>query len=405
MKPLRNQHPPIIALLSAAGISSTQEANGALRIIAGKQLLVRQISALELCGVRRFLLEVELVPRELLHLIDDLRKRGVNIDFVRSVADLKQNLSGDTRLATIAESHYLDPSVLQSTIAVAPAIATVDGRDDNARFERIDLNTRWAGFAVYDADVAVSMDAVPDGWSLTSSLLRHAIRSGVPFQPVSQSLVREGRVLHVESESGPEALVKRQLKAFGEGLQGGIERYVFAPVAVRLAPLIWSMNIGQRPLKFLPPSIAGVALAAGFLTTATVTAALALAAIFALVVGGAVDSIDNDCRSARFARQVTFAMLGGALLATAWFESDYGGGTPALALIMIAMLLVANRLEVVRPFQWLLKSPATVTTILLIGAAMLGVTAALQWTALLLAGMLVAVLYWPASSADFTDQP
>jgi hypothetical protein len=399
------QHLPTVGLLSAASLGSKSDSSGALRAVAGRPLIVRQIATLQSCGIDRFLVEVDTVPGELLQSIDDLRNRGAHIDFVRSAADLKQYLPENAQLAMLAESHYFDASVLQSVLAAAPGIATVDGRDDNARFERIDLNTRWAGFAVFDAGIAVSMEPLPDGWSMTSSLLRHAIRCGVPFHPVKQSLLQEGHILHVESEVGPQSLIRRQLSTYVASVPGVVERYLFAPLALHIAPKIWPLRNGQTAVRFLSPLLASAGFAAGFIATPPITVALVLLALFASIVSGAVDSIDGEERPPLLGRRITPVLLGGSLLTAAWSATDYGEAGLAFALLIIAFFLVADRIDIARPMRLLLRSPALVAVVLLIGATAVGLTAALQWTVLLQAGTLIAALYWPGNANNFTNQP
>ena len=154
--------PELVALLSAAGVADGVDM-GALLGVAGASLIAWQISSLQKCGIETFLIEVDSIPGELLNLADNVRGRGARVEFVRSAKDLQNFLKPTAKLIVLAEAHYFSaPLLAELTQNASPFIATIDGRDENVAFERIDLNTRWAGFALLDAATAGSLMELPE---------------------------------------------------------------------------------------------------------------------------------------------------------------------------------------------------------------------------------------------------
>jgi len=392
-------NPEVVALLSAASIAEPgmpDGNDGALQQIAGQSLLGCQMRALQAAGVSSFLIEVDNVPGELLNLADNIRQSGAKVEFVRSVSDLRSFLKPQGRLVIQAEAHYFSTSTVSTLMQQAGAfVATVDGRDENAAFERIDLNTRWAGFAVLDAPVALSMVELPVGWSIASSLLRHAIQHNVRLYPIAQAELQRGQIVRVSSPLDADKIVAQMLGDRADRSNGFIERHLFGKIAKRIAPIIWASSHGTSVTGISRHVLASASLGFAALDWVMASATAALCAIFLHVVYGVVQAVNEDKLENGWQNNVFWALLIASLFTAAWTNALYGFDTVAFAAIMTGLTLVARRISLPNWASWVLQSPALLSVAILLAAILsvfpLGVTV----IALIQLATLIAALYLP----------
>ena len=283
---------PKIALLSAMGASVTGEPT--MPLLFGQPTLAFQIEQLRKHGIEHFWVEVDTLPGAIVALADRLRKQDVVIDFVRSPQELSGKLDPNALLFVQAESIIADDELLAQMLAYnKPIVATVDGRDENDYFERIDLNTRWTGLAQLDRRTIDGIAALPDGWSIGSSLLRQALQDGVEHRLIKQDMIQSGKLRKISGPTDVDRLTKTLLKSRTEGLTGFIEARIFGRIARKLAPLIWPLKSGNLIVDGIAFAVAlaasGIALA-GFGAAA---AAFGLLAILVLCVRYSLQTNDN----------------------------------------------------------------------------------------------------------------
>lgn len=382
---------PKTALLSATNIAGDGR-GGAMALVAGQPLLAHQIDALHAVGVSRFLLEVDNVPGELLALADRYRGMGHNVDFVRSASDLKEKLGMTEPLIVQAEALYLAPDLLHDLLAEdAPYLLTLDGRDENSTFERMDLNTRWAGWAILDAPTIASLEPLPDGWSISSSLLRQAMQDRVTMVSLPQQNIQQGFVRLMTSASDADLLSKQILTGRARRFGGLIESKVFAPVAARIAPLIWKSRLGSNAVDGAMVAFAGGSLALAATGWTISFLVLAIGAIFINRLRAILRDADQERGVSRWVQPISWLLLGAAAIVAGYDDFSYSSDGAYAATIMIGLLLLSQQLNLPVWAQNMLKSPALLAIAALTGTFAMGFAQSAQWISLVqLAALIVA---------------
>lgn len=397
-----------VALLSAASLADSGSGSGRgspLQHIAGRPLLACQIQAMQLAGISTFLIEVDTIPGELLSLADSFRDKGGRVEFVRSAKDMQALLKPEHKLVVQAEAHYFAPTVVAELInKTAPFVAALDGRDENAAFERIDLNTRWAGFAVIDGAMARSMAELPDGWSIGSSLLRTAVQGNVRFEPVKQAMVQNGSIMLVSGTKDADLIIAQMLSERSRRPEGFIERHLFARVAAMAAPTIWRTPHAESTL-----SASRLVLALGSLALATLgwsiaAVASALLAVFLHTVFDVISGVGEDANRGRWQSKLLWAAVGFAALTMAWTEADCGSDPVAFVLISTGLSLLSLKIALPRWSAGLLKSPALLLCGMLVAAFLSLIGPGVKLIALMQLGVIIAAMYLPEKATRNREQ-
>lgn len=390
----------VVALLSTASIAENSGVAGTFTEIAGRPILEWQMLALQQADVSRFLIEVDSVPGALLDLADKFRRAGIEIDFVRNIKDVQSSLPAQTSLIVLAEAHHFSLGFVGEMMSLkAPLIASVDSRDDNAAFERIDLNTRWAGFASVQSAMVQSIGQLPEGWSIASSLLRHAVQNGVPFFPVAQSRLQQGDVIRLGRHADVDALVENILSARANAPSGFIERRIVGPVGKYIAPLIWRNSSAHSLVQMSSPTMALASL--GFSATGwtAVAAASALLAIMFGRVSSIISGDDSEPRLAQWRTRVFWSLLVVSVLVAAWQTTDQPADTLWFASVALALAFYSHKATLPRWSAAALKSPALLAAGLLVGAVFSTVELASKIIVLVQLALLIASQHLPRENA------
>ncbi len=310
---------PPVALLSAA--SPDGEASIALLpLAAGQIVLEEQTANLREVGIDRFLIEVDIVPGAVLSFADHLRKSGCSVDFVRTFADLRGKLSLQDRLLVQQEGIVASPKLLQMVVDEAGAvIATVDDREENDMFERMDINTRWSGIALLDPKILAAADDVPEGWRLDSSLLRTAMQRGTTMRLLRQGYLQQGDLRKICSQTDADRYARQMLANRVSHVDGIVESRLFAPLARAIAPAIWRAKAGATLLSggILATSLGALGLGAyGFAAGACGTGVVAIALQTVRAITG------RGGKTEKAVGALGWALLGAALLTTCWISGE-----------------------------------------------------------------------------------
>ncbi len=384
---------PDTALLSAALATVDANITGAeisSSTVGGQSLLEHQIGLLGRLGVSRFLIEVEHVTGALLHLADTNSKTGRSVEFVRSGSDVQRLMHAGDRLWVQAEAVYVAPDLLKQMLSRAGAfLVTLDGRDENVAFERIDLNTRWAGVAVVEAQTVVALQNLPEGWSMTSSILRQALQDKVSFNALNQKNVQNGDVRLVRSAEDFSALNQEILVGRIDQSGGFLETRILAPIAARIAPSVWRLSSGTALVKgasiILAASSLGLGVT-GFVPAAIVAAMIAIALN---ILGATVADRNNSTSLSRLTPPTVWTLLGLSTLATARTDMSYSSDGIFAALTVVGLALLAQKLILPVWARQTLKSPALIVLLLLIASPIAGFTQALQWIGIAQLGAMI----------------
>lgn len=390
MTPSEQNNIPKIALLSSAAASDDAVAGQAHDAVGGQSLLEYQISLLARLGVSRFYVEVDNVTGSLLGLADKSRNKGRQVEFVRSGLDVQRSLQPDDRLWVQSEALYVAPVLLKQLLKrPGTFVATLDGRDENNAFERIDLNTRWAGIAVVSAATISALHSLPEGWSMTSSLLRQALQDKVAFCPLHQQNVQNGQIRIVQSAEDI-GILNRQILIDRTGDRGGfIETTVIGPLAARVAPLIWRTAYGAKVVRGASVIMAVSAVGVGAYGWYMAAIGAAMVAIILNILRDTVVEPDDNAVFSRAVPIVTWILLGIAALVTAWTDMRYSSDGMFAVVNVVGLAMLAQKLTLPIWAERVLKSPALLSVLALVATPVGGFAQAMQWIGIAQLGALM----------------
>ena len=391
----RIQNSPTIALLSVTcdgSVGSDLVMGSARQDVAGGSLLECQITTLARVGIQRFLIEVENVDGSLISLAERCRAKNQTVDFVRTGADLQRYIETNDRVWVQSGLLYVQLGLIETLVKTNENfVATVDSRAENSAFERIDLNTRWAGVSVVGTDIIATLRDLPEDWSLLSSLLRQAVLAKVPFRPLAQQHVQSGTLTiltgaHDFSELNRQILLRRV-----SSRSGFVETKLFGSLLATAVPVIWQSPVAVLVSKFAAPLVAMAAIAlalAGFATAASLVTFAAIAAISLRLT--VTDDADGG-NHLQIIPVVTWALIIVVMFSAAYAErsSQYGGLFAAFAVASLAFL--TQKLTLPEGPRKYLDSQAGLALLVAAGSAFIGISATLQWIMVLQFSTLIAI--------------
>ena len=368
------------ALLSVA--SATESNETALATIGGKTLLEHQIAAMRQTGITRFLVEVDATPGALIALADDIRKLGCSVDFVRSTQDLQALVAGDEQVIVLADGVFTTPTLILSLIKNPGLfIATVDDRDENEVFERMDLNTRWAGLALVDSKTIKSLGILPEGWSMASSLLRQAMRDQVAQHMLKQHHVQSGDIRRIITGQSSDDLTRQILSTRMARETGFIESRIFAPLSQMLAPRVWKYRSGNTALE-------GAMLILGSATVALSLAGWSIAAILAAIFTLFVRSVrlvtydtELDPSVSKWVEPLNWALLAVAVFTASTIDGYQTSDSMFAATMTVGLALLGIQLRLPKWAEKTLQSPALLAIGVLFLTVPFGFAASVEWIA------------------------
>jgi hypothetical protein len=379
--------PPSVALLCATTVT---EAGDAILVVGGEIVLAHQISALRGVGIRKFLIEVDSVSGALLALTDKLKLSGCSVDFVRSAQDLQVQLGEVPTFVVQAEGIYANPDLLATMLSQSGSfIATIDGRSENEAFERMDLNTRWAGFAVLPRQTANGIGALPVGWSIASSLLRQSMQDGVVQIPAKQSCIQEGKLRRISSVADAAALSSEILSRRAGHEPGFIESRMFGPVAASLAPILWRLN-SHASLIDGAVLLMGV-LTLGLASLGWITSA-GIAAIVAIFTNSVRQTLANDYAEKGLGGWAEHAMWLLLAIALVWSGSSdaYRPSDGYFASgVVVGLAVLGRQLTLPNWARKTLQSPALIALSLVLLTLITGISGAAKWVGFFQLALLV----------------
>ena len=374
---------PSVALLSVTGgdVSAARTPNDKANTeLAGGSLVEYQIKTLCRVGIKRFLVEVENVDGAMLALADRFRQQNVFVDFVRTGADIQHYLKLDDRIWVQSGQLYVQPDFVETlSKSTDNFVATVDGRDENSLFERIDLNTRWAGISIVGASTIAMLKDLPQDWSIISSLLRQAVLANVPLKLLSQQHVNNGTLNIVQGPQDFVQLNKQILRRRVLSQPGVVEARVLGPVSAKLIPIIWQSPIALNLVKLAGPifALGAVALGVSGFDLAATGAALGAVATNSLRLT-TTDDLNGQGKMPSLT-SVTLALLVIAMFGAAYMDTSYTNDGLFAAFAVASIAWISMRIVLPRWADGLLRSPALLSILALVGTAGLDFTNALQW--------------------------
>lgn len=395
MVTIRPQTMPTVALLSVAGSGSAGDelvASSARQDLAGGSLIEYQIATLARVGICKFLVEVEKVDGSLIALAERCRDKKLEVYFVRNGTDLQRYMTAGDRIWVQSAQLYAQFGLVETLMkATENFVATVDGRDENAAFERIDLNTRWAGVSVVGTDVIAMLRDLPDDWSIISSLLRQSVLAQIPLRLMSQQHVSNGTLTILSGAQDFSELNRQILRRRVASRFGFVESHLFGPIWARIVPVIWQSSGAITVTKCAAPILASVAVLVGAGSFGTAACVVAFAAIAANSLRLAVTDDADDTQSIQRLSLITWALIILAMFSTAYMQASYRDDGLFAAFGVSSLAFLTQKMALPDWAKKLLHSPATLTILAASGAAVMGITSTLEWIMVLQLSVLIFV--------------
>lgn len=182
------------ALLCVDSADSIQELGGK---VFGQPLLAHQIRHLQRLGIQEIGLAVAQIAPEYPALAETMRSETLNISLLRSGRDISEfaGNSADASILLLDAAIWIDPGLLvEIATSKTPAVAILPEGPAAQCFERIDLNRRWAGYALIEPQLLRACGEIPEDWSIASYLLRAAIQAGYADHRVPDEQIVSGLV-------------------------------------------------------------------------------------------------------------------------------------------------------------------------------------------------------------------
>ncbi|GAA0665873.1 hypothetical protein FHT00_000853 [Sphingomonas insulae] len=230
----------------------------------GVTLIEYQARLLVAAGASQVVILVSRLTPELLGAINRIDKRGIAVDTVRTAAEATAKLHPLARVLMLADGLTTTDDTLAVLAREGGDALLVMPEDQSAGgYERVGGGMVWAGVARLDPRRLGELAAMPRDYDVQSTLVRLASQARAVHVLLPQEAVRGG---HGVGHAGAalEARGRTVMAAMISGRNGWFERFVTAPLARALIPLL------------VPRTVPVVAVAAGAGTTGLLGLALTL---------------------------------------------------------------------------------------------------------------------------------
>ena len=276
-----------------------------------------------------------------------------------------------------------------------PVIATVDGREENENFERMDLNTRWSGLALLDLRSVAALQDLPDGWSLGSSLLRQAMQSAVPMRLLRQGYVQKGDLRKIGSKDDAAQLTRQLLSRRIESEEGLVEGSLFGPAAATMAPRIWQSSSGALVLDAAAFGSAALSVASIFPKWTIASIAFGVIALMFNSARHVVNQVSPKKHVSTLANYAFWGILVAALFAVHWSPAVRPLDNIFAPAILAGLAISARSIALKGWTKRVLRSPALIASLLLGLTPVIGISSAVKAVSLAQMLVLITGLYLP----------
>lgn len=266
----------------------------------GLTLIEFQARLLVAAGVGQIIVVVARLTPELLGAIARIGRRGASVDVVRSAAEAAEKFHPLARVLVIADGLVTTEEVIGLLAGDgADALLVVAERDASPGFERVGVETAWAGLARLDVRRVQEVAAMPKDYDFQSTLLRAAAQAGAAHIPLPagqtggvHGIERDSRNLANRGTVLVAALVSRPVE--------WADRYILAPLARLALPPLMSRTIPTLAVTAAGVVISIAALATIIFELAWVGIALAIIAAIIFTIGAALAWLRDEETLAEF---------------------------------------------------------------------------------------------------------
>jgi len=310
-----------IAIISATKEKETDGVPYAFLPIFSDYSIEWQIKSASHLGIDHFIFVSANLSGVLLNLVDSLRKQGVTADIVRDCKELSLTLPPENTdpLLFLDDGVGFEPAYLQQFLAARiPVLLVTEHDDKTAYLERIDLNHRWTGIALFAPNLMENMADVPADWDVGSALLRAAIQSDYRREVLTTETVVQGSLYHIQTRADGAKFELRRLAEYRSLPGHFVEKFIYRPLAHLGLPHIWRQKKLSSVMCWLPVAAALLAILAASIQWSVFSFSLLLLTSFLI-----------------FLSQETQRLVAG----DAWLHSGGGKGMGAYALMIAAVAI------------------------------------------------------------------
>ncbi|PHQ63447.1 MAG: hypothetical protein COC10_06135 [Sphingobium sp.] len=358
------------AILSASRASADSSAGlRACLHFAGQTLVEYQARQAVRAGADRVLIMVSVITPALSQAVDRLSADGVAVALVRDMVSMVRDAPRNMDALLIADGAIVCQGHIDGLAgAEGDALLVADDSRASAPFERIDAGQRWVGLARVSPTLLFgTLDMIGD-WDLALTLVRAAVQKGARRITVPESDLLEGRAALVESQQQAD-LVAQAVTSASAGrapMRGGIEHYLFVPLARSMGSVLMRMQVPAMQVRIGAMVLAAIALVPLELSWALAGFCLLLVA---LLLAETADRLDELALRQLPLGWTAFVAPGLALVGVALA----GDSTMSVDLALLsAVLMVADRWRRNGGASpWMIMTPGT-TLVLLIIAGLFG---------------------------------
>lgn len=322
----------------------------------GATLIEFQARLLIGAGAGQLIIIVTRLSPELVGAVSRMKRKGIAVDVVRSAREADAKLHPLARVLVVADGLVTTESViaLLSGEGSDTLLVTTDA-DALPGLERVGADAIWAGLARVEAQRIADVAALPRDYDFESTLLRVTAQAGADHLLLPSGDVRAGH--GIERDAARLRLRNDAIvTAFVSNRVSWVDRYVIAPLARRVMPLL----VGRATQTLAVGGVATGSMLAGlglivwgwsFFGLVTV-----LVSLFGLSIAGVLAWMRDEQLQARLLRgaitggaAATALMLG---FANSVAEGTGTGITLASSLVVLSGLVERGGNDRIRRRWW-----------------------------------------------------
>lgn len=322
----------------------------------GATLIEFQARLLIGAGAGQLIIVVTRLSPELVGAVSRMKRRGIAVDVVRSAREADAKLHPLARVLVVADGLVTtEPVIAMLSGEGSDTLLVTTDADALPGLERVGADAIWAGLARVEAQRIADVAALPRDYDFESTLLRVTAQAGADHLLLPSGDVRAGH--GIERDAARLRLRNDAIvTAFVSNRVSWVDRYVIAPLARRVMPLL----VGRATQTLAVGGVATGSMLAGlglivwgwsFFGLATV-----LVSLFGLSIAGVLAWMRDEQLQARLLRcainggaAATALMLG---FANSVAEGTGTGITLASSLVVLSGLVERGGNDRIRRRWW-----------------------------------------------------
>ncbi|MBI0474670.1 hypothetical protein D9601_04760 [Sphingomonas sp. MA1305] len=348
----------------------------------GVTLIEYQARLLVAAGASQLVIVVARLTPELLGAINRIGRRGIAVDTVRTAAEAAEKLHPLAHVVMLADGLTTTEEMIgafaqpgSDALLVVPEDAAPPG------YERVGGGMVWAGIARLEARRVAELAALPRDYDVPSTLVRLAAQAGAVNLLLPQPAMRAGHAIG-HGGAALEARGRAVLSAMVAGRSGWFDRFVVAPIARALIPVLVPRSIPALGVAAGGGALGLIALASIWFGHPVIGLGLAVLGGIGVALASVLADLRDDAGMARglAAAALVLPALTALLYGDAEMRRSAEGATLALAFALLLVAALGERAigPATRP-SWWGSAPAYLVVLLagaIVAAPTLGLTAA-----------------------------